>query len=148
MLRKGYRFIVQGKVKAKQSMKFKRIGQFVKTYTPDDVVEYANWVKCCFLNEYPDAKPSDLEGYTLSISIYVYYRYPKSFSKKKLSLAKQGVLRPTIKPDWDNIGKNICDALNNVAYIDDKSIVAGEVQKFYSDDDYVSVELRGYKYEQ
>ena len=33
------------------------------------------------------------------------------------------------KPDWDNIGKLICDALNGVAYTDDAHVVMGGVQK-------------------
>ena len=41
-------------------------------------------------------------------------------------------IRPTVKPDWDNIGKLISDALNGVAYADDKDIVFGAVQKAYS----------------
>ena len=33
------------------------------------------------------------------------------------------------KPDWDNIGKLVCDALNGVAYTDDAHVVMGGVQK-------------------
>ena len=40
---------------------------------------------------------------------------------------------PTIKVDWDNCGKLVGDALNGVAYADDKDIVAGVVYKIYSE---------------
>jgi len=33
------------------------------------------------------------------------------------------------KPDWDNIGKLICDALNKVAWKDDAPIIDGHVMK-------------------
>lgn len=35
----------------------------------------------------------------------------------------------TGKPDWDNIGKIICDALNGIAYKDDQHVVLGTVFK-------------------
>ena len=44
----------------------------------------------------------------------------------------QGKILPTKKPDCDNIAKIICDALNGVAYDDDKQIVALKVTKIYS----------------
>lgn len=33
------------------------------------------------------------------------------------------------KPDWDNIGKLVCDALNGVAYKDDQQVFRAEVVK-------------------
>lgn len=33
------------------------------------------------------------------------------------------------KPDWDNIGKAVCDALNGVAYKDDSQASIGSVEK-------------------
>ncbi len=44
-----------------------------------------------------------------------------------------GIIRPTKRPDFDNIGKIICDSLNMIAYHDDSAIVDGRVRKFYSD---------------
>jgi len=43
-----------------------------------------------------------------------------------------GVIRPTKKPDWDNIGKVIADSLNQIAYRDDAQIVSATVEKLYS----------------
>ena len=34
-----------------------------------------------------------------------------------------GKMRPTMKPDNDNIAKSVLDALNGLAYVDDKQIV-------------------------
>jgi len=42
-------------------------------------------------------------------------------------------LRPrmpfTKKPDWDNLGKTVCDGLNEVAYHDDAQVTAAHVDK-------------------
>ena len=42
-------------------------------------------------------------------------------------------IRPTKKPDGDNILKAVADALNGVCYKDDKNIVKMSIEKFYSD---------------
>jgi len=142
-LTKKYEFKVLGKVKAKQSVKFAKVGNFMHKYTPKDMVDYANWVKVSFREKYPDALPSDLEDYQLKITLDVLFNIPKSFSKKKRELAQSGIIKPTVKPDWDNISKNICDALNGVAYPDDKAIVTGTVNKIYSTYECVKVCIEG-----
>lgn len=139
-------FKIPGKVKAKQSVKFAKIGNFIKKYTPEDMVNYANWVKQCFTMAYPNHLPSNLYDCELSICIKVFFQVPKSFSNKKRELALRGLINPTVKPDWDNISKNICDALNGIAFPDDKAIVNGTVEKYYGDSDYVEVIIRGSKF--
>ena len=142
---KIYKFRIIGKPKAQQSAKFRKIKNFVQKYTPKEIVDYANWVKHSFYKEYPNHLPSELIDYPLEMRIDVFFTIPKSFSKTKAALALTRQIRPTVKPDWDNISKNICDALNGIAYPDDKAIVSGSVNKYYSDMDYVNVEIRGTK---
>ncbi len=143
---KIYKFRVLGEVKAKQSVKFAQVGDFMKKYTPKDMKNYANWVKCSFLKEYPEHLPSLLYDYYLEVTIDVYMAIPKSFSGKKKELALKGFIRPDKKPDWDNISKNICDALNGIAYPDDKAIVKGSVNKYYAEFNYVNIEIKGFRY--
>lgn len=52
------------------------------------------------------------------------------YLKAKTSRKKQ----PTLKPDWDNIGKAVCDALNGIAYKDDAQIISAEVIKRWAVD--------------
>ena len=53
-----------------------------------------------------------------------------------------GEIRPIKRPDWDNIGKLITDALiNNLAYHDDSQIVSCTVEKYYSEQPRVEVEI-------
>ena len=130
------RFNIEGKVKAKQSFK---IGHNGFKYTPADVKEYANWVRLSFKQKYPEHLPSIFFEKQLSVTINAYFAIPKSFSKKKQEQARDGLIRPTVKPDCDNIAKNIDDALNGIAYPDDKQIIRLEVNKYYSDNDNVEV---------
>lgn len=45
---------------------------------------------------------------------------------------QQGIIRPTKKPDADNIAKVVLDALNNICYKDDTQVVELIVNKYYS----------------
>ena len=60
---KFYKFKVMGEVKAKQSVKFARIGNFIRKYTPKDVTSYANWVRQSFIMQYEGHLPSELQVY-------------------------------------------------------------------------------------
>lgn len=73
------------------------------------------------------------KGTYVDIEVIAYMKIPKSTAKKKQIKMLSGEIRPTVKPDWDNIGKLVSDALNGVAYDDDKSVVEASVRKFYSD---------------
>ena len=81
---------------------------------------------------------------TLSVRIHAWYGIPKSFSKKKQALALANKLRPTKKPDLDNIAKSVLDALNHIAYYDDSQVVTLHVSKWYSGDPRVTVTLYAY----
>jgi Holliday junction resolvase RusA-like endonuclease len=70
-------------------------------------------------------------GY-IAIDVCAFRSIPQSFSKKKHAAALAGVLRPDVKPDYDNIIKTL-DALNQVVWVDDKQVVDAHILKFYSD---------------
>jgi Holliday junction resolvase RusA-like endonuclease len=52
-----------------------------------------------------------------------------------------GVLRPKKTPDCDNVLKAIADALNKLAYSDDKNIVDCQIRKYYSHQPRVEITL-------
>lgn len=72
-----------------------------------------------------------LNGY-IQAEILCFYGIPKSFGIKKREDALSYKIRPDKKPDLDNIMKILLDALNGIAYEDDKQIVQAEIGKFYS----------------
>lgn len=125
------KFSIEGKVVGKGRPRFARTGKFVKTYSTQQDISYENWVKTCFLNNVPETfKP--FEG-ALSVNVIAYYSIPKSVSNKKREQMLNGTIRPTKKPDHDNILKSICDALNKIAYNDDSQIVTSHFEKFYGE---------------
>ena len=134
------RFVVPGQPFGKQRPKFSRAGQYVKTYTPGETVSYENLVKVMYQQAAKGKMFSD--DAMLDVRIIAYYGIPKSTSKKKRKAMLEHKIRPAKKPDWDNIGKIICDSLNLVAYHDDSAVVDAQVRKFYSENPRVDVSIR------
>ena len=58
---------------------------------------------------------------------------PSSWSKKKQAAAEAGEVRPTGRPDLDNIVKLYADAFNGVVWRDDSQVVRVVSEKRYSD---------------
>ena len=82
------------------------------------------------------------QGVSLKMNITAYFAVPKSTSKKKRAQMLKGSIRPTKKPDADNIAKVIADSLNGLAYHDDAQLVDVVVCKFYGENEGVAVEIQ------
>lgn len=132
-------FIVLGEVKAKQRPRFARRGNYVASYTPEQTVNYENLVKLSYQQAHKGFIYS--RDIPLELEVIVYKSIPKSFSKKKTAQALNNELRPTTKPDIDNVVKLISDALNKVAYEDDKQIVKIKCEKYYAEKDYALIRI-------
>lgn len=128
------KFEIPGEPKAKARPRVMKNGI---TYTPKKTVQYENWVKECY---WVTHKNKRLTGQIRAI-IKAYFKMPKSVSKNKKQQMIDGEIRPTKKPDTDNIAKAILDSLNTIAYDDDKQVVELLIQKYYSENPRVEVEL-------
>lgn len=67
---------------------------------------------------------------------------PKSWSKAKRDAAILGEIRPTSKPDIDNIIKAIADGMNQIVYADDAAIASVSASKVYGLDPFVVVTVK------
>lgn len=106
------------------------------TMTPQKTVLYENLIK----SQWIQSRHELMKG-MLKVDITAYYQIPKSKSKKIKEQMSLGQIRPTTKPDADNVAKVVCDALNEVAYHDDTQIVELTVHKWYSENPRVEVEV-------
>ena len=135
------RFTVYGEPKGKGRPRFRSRGKFVQTYTDEATATYENLVKLSYINS---GCENYLNGEQLNCSIAVFQSIPKSTSKKKKIEMLEGKIRPTKKPDIDNIIKSIFDALNKVAFNDDTQIISLQCYKFYSNEPRVEVSIDTY----
>ena len=77
----------------------------------------------------------------LAVKIEMVVQIPQSKSKREKALMLSGEIKPTIKPDVDNAVKAILDALNGVAFPDDKAVTTLFVKKRYGATPGVLVEI-------
>lgn len=68
----------------------------------------------------------------VTLVVDAYMQIPSGWSKKKIEQALNGELRPTKKPDLDNLLKFVGDTLNCIFWGDDRQIVAVSMRKFWS----------------
>lgn len=131
-------FTVPGKPVGKGRPRVGTIAGHAHMYTPKVTVQYENWIKQCYLKAAGHTKLLP----PLTIKVLATYTVPKSYGKQKRIDCLRGYLRPR-KPDWDNIGKVVCDALNKLAYDDDVDIYDAHVIKRYDEHDMLRIQLTG-----
>ncbi|EGT3757647.1 TPA: RusA family crossover junction endodeoxyribonuclease [Clostridioides difficile] len=107
-----------------------------RTYTPNKTRDYEELIKWLYQSKVKHY----FEGY-IKMTLRCYYSIAKSNSKKVKEQKINNVLRPSKKPDIDNVVKIIADSLNEIAYKDDTQIVEVVASKYYSDKPRVEVEL-------
>ena len=130
------KFTIPGEPTAKGRPRFTKTG---RTYTPEKTANYEAMVGWYF----NQTKTDDFEMLQdcVTANIICYFKIPNSMSKKNTVKAEYGVLRPTKKPDLDNIAKSILDSLNGLAYKDDSQVIGLQIEKYYSKEPRVEVEL-------
>jgi Holliday junction resolvase RusA-like endonuclease len=67
----------------------------------------------------------------LRVRVTAVFVVPKSRSRRDTEQSLAGIIRPTGKPDCDNILKCVGDSLNGVVWRDDSIIVDLMIRKFY-----------------
>ena len=128
-------FTVLGEPVGKARQRVTRFG----TYTPAATTMYENLIKTEYRRQCRDHRFDDKQP--LRMEVRAEYLIPASASKAKRAAMAKGEIRPMKKPDWDNVGKVVSDALNKLAYRDDTQIVDCTVQKFYSDRPKITVKI-------
>jgi len=76
----------------------------------------------------------------LNVMVWAYMPVPASWSRRKRDAALAGILRPTTRPDWENIAK-VTDAFNGIVWKDDAYVVDGAVSKRYAESPRLRVEV-------
>lgn len=64
---------------------------------------------------------------------------PKNTPKYKRHMMQDGTIKPTKKPDVDNLAKAVMDALNGVAWADDSQVVRTTIFKEYAENPYIYI---------
>ena len=124
-----------GEPKGKGRPRFSR--QSGHAYTPQPTRTYEGMLR--YAAQVKMAGSAPIDG-PLRIFVTAAFGVPQSWSNKKKSAAIAGTVRPTGKPDIDNVLKML-DALNAVVWKDDAQIVIATVGKIYSDRPRLRIEV-------
>lgn len=132
-------YIVYGEPVGKGRPRFAKRGNFVSTYTPQKTKTYEDEIRMMAKAAMGASEPLDTP---MTVAIYIRVGIPASYSKQKRKDALSGVLRPTKKPDLDNIAKCFLDGMNDIVYLDDKQVVNLHVTKVYAETPAVEVMVK------
>jgi Holliday junction resolvase RusA-like endonuclease len=132
-------YIVYGEPVGKGRPRFARRGTFVSTYTPQKTKTYEDEIRMMATAAMGASEPLDTP---VTVAIYIRVGIPASYSKQKRKDALSGVLKPTKKPDLDNVAKCHLDAIQGIIILDDKLVVNLHVTKVYAETPAVEVMVK------
>lgn len=101
-------------------------------YKPKKTQDYGDWVESV-ADEY---KPAELLDGALSIELHFYFARPKSRKNEKK------YPYPDVKPDFDNLEKQILDSLQGTIFTNDSRFVRWSGSKNYGLPERVEVTIR------
>lgn len=135
------KFTVPGEPYGQPRPRFSAANGKVHTYNTDESRNYKTQVKLIAQTAAREQGWTFAGTEGIGVNIYAYMYIPQSKSKKFHAAAMAGDERPTKKPDCDNIFKAVTDALSGLLFKDDKQIIHARVEKYYSDEPRVEVEV-------
>jgi Holliday junction resolvase RusA-like endonuclease len=133
------KFEVLGVPVGKGRPKFSTVNGHAVAYTPAKTANYETLVKLSYQQKYSGCIFE--KNVPLMADITALFPIPKSASKKLQAKMLSGAVRPTKKPDCDNIIKAVLDALNGVAYYDDSQVVKICIRKRYDTNPRTIIEI-------
>ncbi|HIZ95543.1 MAG TPA: RusA family crossover junction endodeoxyribonuclease [Candidatus Ligilactobacillus excrementavium] len=113
-----------------------RMGKGIRLYDPKKTADFKKELRLLAQAEHVEPLQD-----ALSVEIWFYRAVQKSISKKEHIRRTTGCVRPTVKPDIDNLCKATLDSFNGILWKDDSQIVDLNLHKYYSDNPRIEVEL-------
>lgn len=140
---------IPGEPQGKGRPRFTKTG---RAYTPERTRSYEALIEFCYklqsnrkLEATKEVHRADGKVIEIpqayKVEIWAFAGIPKSAPKWKSELMLTHWLKPTKKPDIDNIGKIILDGLNGIAWEDDSVVTELVVHKNYDEKPRVVVEI-------
>lgn len=121
---------IPGVIQPQERPRFSRRGKGVVTHDAPKSRDFKDFVKLVAWQN----KPSELITEPIKLKADIYLMPPKKYQTgPKRALIASGELRPTTKPDLDNLIKGIKDGMSKVIWHDDAQIVEMTVCKYYSE---------------
>jgi Holliday junction resolvase RusA-like endonuclease len=121
-------FSVPGEPQGKGRARVGKVNGHARMFTPGKTVAYEGLIAHAAQLAMRGAEPILC---AVAIEVDVVCSIPKSATKRFTAQALAGDVRPTKKPDADNVLKAICDGMNGVVWKDDVQAVDVLLRKRY-----------------
>jgi len=135
-------FTIPGEAVGKGRPRASSIGGQIRMHTPAKTSRYESLVALAAQQAMVGRLPIDGP---VELDIVIETVPAISWPKKRRESALEGELRPTSKPDADNVLKAIADACNGIVFGDDRQIIDVRVRKFYAERAQTSVAVREWR---
>lgn len=122
-----------------QSVRVTRTG---RTYQPKKISDYKQELQRLVREQLPSGFcPIKADTPIFITQLHYVFKYPKSFSKKKIDSA--GIKWKVTKPDLhDNLNKALFDAFEGLVWERDQNVVSiDSMKKYYSNNDQIIISL-------
>lgn len=117
-----------------------RMGKGIRLYDPKKTADFKKQLRLLAQAEHVEPLQD-----ALSVEIWFYRAVQKSISKKEHFRRTTGQVRPTVKPDIDNLCKATLDSFNGILWKDDSQIVDLNLHKLYSDNPRIEIKLEEFQ---
>ncbi len=121
-------FTVPGEPQGKGRARIGRVGAHARMFTPAKTLAYEGQVAHAAQQA---MRGCPLFETAMAVEVDVVCSVPKSYSGKLTTRCLAGEVRPTKKPDVDNVLKAVFDGMNGVVWKDDVQAVQVLVSKRY-----------------
>lgn len=124
------RFTIPGEPQGKGRARIGRVGGFSRMFTPAKTLAYEGLV--AQMAQQAMAGAPLMQG-PVSLSLHLFHTIPRSATKRQRADMLAGLVRPTKKPDADNVLKAIADGMNGVVWRDDVQAVEIRLTKRFAE---------------
>ena len=135
-------FRVEGKIVQWQRVKsrYNPVTKRIISNNNPDMVQYQNLIVLSYSNACGGVPKYFGDKAPIHIEVKAFFQLPKSAPKKIVRLVDSGALVRRLRtPDCDNIAKNVNDALNKIAYADDKQVSIGAIDFWTTGTEHIEV---------
>ena len=118
---------IPGELRGKGRPRFARVGNGVRAFTDAKTRTEEEWLKAHALRAH---RGPPMLG-ALKVVVDLRMAVPASWTQKRRAEALAGRIRPTVKPDLDNVLK-LLDAWNGLIWEDDSQIAEAHISRHYA----------------
>ena len=126
------KLVIYGEPVPQGRPRFARVGKYVHTYDPGKSKNYKQLVRLWVTQHLKNIDGFKPLQKALCVDLTFYLGIPISWSKKKRIEADNGLIRPIVKPDTDNLVKSVTDSCNGLLWADDSVITDLHAKKRYT----------------